>query len=400
MSINAAKTKDYNRSRVLNVIRKGRNLSRNEIADDIGLSAPAVGNLVAELIRDGLVREVGRRSPQRGQPPIELELCADGAYTIGLFLERNMIEGVLVNLGGDVLEQKQILLDQTPTPEEALEHLKTLVGKLYLPRYKTRFLGVGLATFGPLDVEAGTINAPQFSNDWLGVPLRDQLAEATRLNVYLDNDATAAAIGEYWYGAGRDYPNFLYIHICEGLGGGLFLNGHVYRGSSLNAAEFGHMLVERDGKIHYLEDIVSLERFTQNLKGRRYGKNSVVAVEKAFTKKEPALLTRLDEAASALAKAIVSVDHLLDLDAVILGGQLSNNILKHLYTETQKRCEPFYMRGKPRRGELVLGQTGEHSAALGAATLPLYDTFVEIARVHSGLVVSPSQGGNDSLAVK
>jgi predicted NBD/HSP70 family sugar kinase len=343
---------------------------------------------------------VGRRSPQRGQPPIELEVCADGAYTIGLFLERNMIEGVLVNLGGDVLEQKQILLEQTPTPHEALKHLTDLVNKLYLPRYKKRFLGVGLATFGPLDVEAGTINAPQFSNDWLSVPLRDQLAAATGLPVYLDNDATAAAIGEYWYGAGRDYPNFLYIHICEGLGGGLFLNGHVYRGSSLNAAEFGHMLAERNGKVHYLEDIVSLERFTQNLKGKRYGKNSVVAVEKAFAKKEPALLTRLDEAASALAKAIVSVDHLLDLDAIILGGQLSNNVLRHLYNETQQRCEPFYMRGKPRRGELVLGQTGEHSAALGAATLPLYDTFVETARVSTGLVLSSGQGGEESLSVR
>ncbi len=400
MSINAAKTKDYNRSKVLNVIRKGSNLSRNEIADEIGLSAPAVGNLVAELIRDGLVREVGRRSQQRGQPPIELELCADGAYTIGLFLERNMIEGVLVNLVGDVLEQQQIFLDETPTPEEALRHLQGLVKHLYRPKYQERFLGVGLATFGPLDVEAGTINAPQFSDAWLRVPLRDQLAEATHLTVYLDNDATAAAIGEYWYGAGRIYPNFLYIHICEGLGGGLFLNGHVYRGSSLNAAEFGHMLLEHSGKVHYLEDIVSLERFSEGLKGRRYGKNSVIAVEKAFTKKEPALLTRLDEAATVLAKAIVSVDHLLDLDAIILGGQLSNTVLQHLLSETEKRCEPFYMRGKPRRGELVLGQTGEHSAALGAATLPLYDTFVEVARLHLGPVVSSSQGGEDSFVVR
>jgi predicted NBD/HSP70 family sugar kinase len=396
VSINAVKTKDYNRSRVLNVIRKVTKLSRNEIADDIGLSAPAVGNLVAELIRDGLVREVGRRSPQRGQPPIELELCAEGAYAIGLFLERNMIEGVLVNLVGDVLEQKQILLDQAPTPQEALGHLQGLVKDLYLPHYEQRFLGVGLATFGPLDIEAGTINAPQFSDPWIAVPLRDQLAKAINLTVYLDNDATAAAIGEYWYGAGRNYLNFLYIHICEGLGGGLFLNGHVYRGSSLNAAEFGHMLLEHEGSVHYLEDIVSLQRFTQDLKGR-YGKNSVIAVEKAFIKKESTLLTRLDEAATALAKAIVSVDHLLDLDAIILGGQLSNKVLRHLLSETQKRCEPFYMRGKPRRGQLVLGQTGEHSAALGAATLPLYDTFVEVARLHLEPASSSSQGGEVRL---
>jgi predicted NBD/HSP70 family sugar kinase len=339
------------------------------------------------------VREVGRRSPQRGQPPIELELCPDGAYALGLFLERNMIEGILVNLAGEVLDQKQRLLNQAPTPQEALEHLKTLVKELYPSQFAQRFLGVGLAAFGPMDVEAGIINAPQLSEAWVGVPLRDQLAEATQLTVYLDNNATAAAIGEYWYGAGRHYPNFLYIHISEGLGGGLFLNGRVYRGSTLNAAEFGHMLLDHQGSVHYLEDIVSLHGFTQHLKGR-YGDNSVIAVEKAFEKNDPDLLKALEEASLALAKAIVSADHLLDLDAIILGGQLSDTLLQYVLAAVQKRCEPFYMRGKLRRGQIVLGQTGEHSAALGAATLPLYDAFSP-ARLHElEPVLSPSQGGD------
>ncbi len=397
MSINAAKTKDYNRSRVLNLIRKVSKLSRNEIAEEIGLSAPAVGNLVAELIRDGLVREVGRRSPQRGQPPIELELCADGAYAIGLFLERNMIEGVLVNLVGEVLGQRQILLDHAPSPSEALEHLKKLVQELYPQQHASRFRGVGLATFGPLDIETGTISAPQLSKNWVGIPLRDQLAEATNLTVYLDNDATAAAIGEYWYGAGRHYPNFLYIHICEGLGGGLFLNGHVYRGSSLNAAEFGHMLLPHQGEMHYLEDIVSLEAFAEGLP---YNKNSVLAVQQGFEQKDAKLFSRLDTAASALATTIVSVDHLLDLDAIILGGQVSQGVLRYLQNEILRHSEPFYMRGKRHRGQIVLGQTDEHSAALGAATLPLYDAFVEPARLHLESSYSSSQGGESELVVK
>ena len=68
-----------------------------------------------------------------------------------------------------------------------------------------------------------------------------------------------------------------------GVGMGLVIDGKTYHGSTGAAAEFGHMLLEHQETVHYLEDIVSLQRFTQDLKG--YGKNSVIAVEKAFAKK-------------------------------------------------------------------------------------------------------------------
>jgi predicted NBD/HSP70 family sugar kinase len=373
---------------VLNAIRKGKNLSRNEIAEEIGLSAPAVGNLVAELIREGLVREVGRRSPLRGQPPIELELCPEGAYALGLLLERSLIAGVLVNLAGEVIDQRELHLDATPSPQEALNHLTSLVKELNQPPYSAKLLGVGLATFGPLDLEAGTISTPQFSNEWIRIPLRDQLSEATGLTVYLDNDATAAAIGEYWYGAGRQYPNYLYINLCEGLGGGLFLNGRAYRGASLNAAELGHMLVKYEGRLCFLEEAVSLQAFAERL---GYKQNPLLELERAFEQKEAKLLEVLEEAAELLAQTIMSVDHLLDLDAIILGGQTSKLVLQHLLEKIQVYSEPFRMKGKAHKGQLVLGQTGAKGAALGAASLPLYDTFVRPARMMTGQVFSSSQ---------
>ena len=388
MAINATKAKDINRSRVLNAIRKGDKLSRNEIAEEIGLTAPAVGNLVSELIRDGLVREVGRRSPLRGQPPIELELCPEGAYALGLLLERSLIAGVLVNLAGEVLDHRDIHLSSTPSPQEALGHLSELVKELNQPLYTPKLLGVGLATFGPLDLEAGTISTPQFSNEWNRIPLRDQLSEATGLTVYLDNDATAAAIGEYWYGAGRQYPNYLYINLCDGLGGGLFLNGRAYRGASLNAAELGHMLIKYKGRLCFLEEVVSLQAFAQRL---GYKQNPLCELELAFKQKDSDLLEVLEEAAELLAQTIVSVDHLLDLDAIILGGQTSKLVLQHLLERIQLYSEPFRMKGKTHKGQLVLGQTGASGATLGAASLPLYDAFVRPARMMTGQVFSSSQ---------
>jgi len=379
VSINAAKAKDINRLRVLNSIRKNSGLSRQEIAESIGLSAPAVGNIVTELIAEGLVRELGRRSKQRGQPAKELEFCADGAYAMGLFLELNEVSAVVVNLNGDIQEQKQVSLSQELSPDEAVSILLELVEALLSPSYKEKLLGIGLATFGPLNLEKGTINAPQRSNAWVNVPLRDQIAEKTQYTVYLDNDATAAAIGEHWYGAGQIYPNYLYIHMTDGLGGGLFLNGEVYRGGSLNAAEFGHMLIKHNGRIQYLEEIVSLKAFAKKLDI----KPSIAEFERLFKQADASLLACLDEAAEILAQSIVSVDHLLDLDAIILGGHLSEAFLQYLLDKTQLHCEPLFMRGKPSHTELILGYTGQHSAVLGAATLPLYDAFIQPARISS-----------------
>lgn len=95
--------------------------------------------------------------------------------------------------------------------------------------------------------------------------------------------------------------------------------------------------------------------------------------------------------ATSLTVHLDSADHLLDLDAISLGTQLSLKILAYLQHNIQM---PLYVCSKPYRYQLVFGQTGEHSAALGAATLPLYDTFVEPARFHLEPIFSSSQGGD------
>ena len=390
MAINAVKAKDINRSHVLNIIRKRSRLSRQEIAESIGLSAPAVGYLVSELIEQGLVVEQGRRSKMRGQPAIELELCPNGAHTIGLHLKRNEIIGIVVNLIGEIKSQKIIALDSLPLPEETLTIFSEIIDELYKPEKHNNFLGVGLASFGPLDLEKGSINAPHISNHWVDVALRDLLASKSNLTVYLDNDATAAAIGEHWYGIGQNYPNYLSIDIGEGLGGGLFLNGQAYRGSSLNAGEFGHILVNDDGELKFLEDIIGLKAFAAKL-GPKYSNNTLKNLEQAFEQKDKILLSHLDKVAKVLAQAIVSADNLLDLDAIILGGQLSKGCLEYLLDKTNNYSEPIFMRGKPKRAKILIGKMGNLSAALGAATLPIYDRFVIPATLSSNAKVFHSE---------
>ena len=243
-------------------------------------------------------------------------------------------------------------------------------------------LGVGLASVAPLELGAGTVNAPPFFPDsWQQIPLRQRLADSLGLSVFLDNNATAAATGEYWYGDGRRYPNFLFVHLAVGLSGELFLDGRVFRGSTFNAGEIGHMIVGGErleppfrGTRGNLESYASLFALRHDLGDETYGN-----LERAFAEHDPALLRWLERAARFFAQAVVSVANLLDLDAVVFGGLLPEALNAHLAARvSEHRAAAAFenLAGRPQRARCVAARTARNGAALGAAMLPVYDAFV------------------------
>ena len=103
--------------------------------------------------------------------------------------------------------------------------------------------GIGIGAPGPLDIPRGLLTEPPNLPGWHDVPLRQIIAERTGLATYLENDANAAAIGEYLYGGGRGTRNMVYVTVSTGIGGGLILDGQIYHGTSGGAGEIGHMTI-------------------------------------------------------------------------------------------------------------------------------------------------------------
>jgi len=109
------------------------------------------------------------------------------------------------------------------------------------------FAGVGIGSPGPLDRKTGTvISTPNLG--WRNFPLRDLIQNAVGLPAMLDNDANAAAYGEWWLGAGRDARSLVGITLGTGIGGGVVLDGELYHGASDAAAEIGHMTIDSTGR--------------------------------------------------------------------------------------------------------------------------------------------------------
>lgn len=108
--------------------------------------------------------------------------------------------------------------------------------------------GIGVSAPGPIDAETGVVTTPPNLPGWKNVPLARLLAEDLGRPALLENDANAAAYGEFRHGAARGCRHILFVTVSTGIGGGLILDGRLYRGASGGAGEVGHMAMVEDGR--------------------------------------------------------------------------------------------------------------------------------------------------------
>ncbi len=366
---------------VLEAIRRYAPVTRSELARYTGFTPATVTNVVAAMIDAGYVEEGGRRPQGRGQPPIELRIRPGATFTLGAHVEHRDLGVVLVDSDGTVVDQAG---ERVPPlrPDETVQRVEALC-RAILARNgvpMARVLGAGLATFGPIDFAYGTVSPLIYDDEWQNVPIRDWLSQRLGLPVYLDNNATASAIGEYWYGTDRDLGDFLHVFLGFGVGGGLFFGGRVHRGTSFNAGEVGHVITDRQGPSWFQGPPGSLESFVSLLAFERdFGEGALAELEARFGDADPDVLAWLDAAARRLAQVAVSADHLLDLGAVVVGGLYPQQILSHMVDTARPIIEALTMRSRPHRAVLRVATAGPFAAALGAAMLPIYDVFLPAA---------------------
>ena len=108
-------------------------------------------------------------------------------------------------------------------------------------------LGVGIASPGPLDIARGCVDGSPNLPGWTGFPIAGEIGKAFGLPARIDNDANAAAVGEFRFGAGKGFPNMVYVTISTGIGGGVMVDGRLMRGANGNAAELGHLTLDIKG---------------------------------------------------------------------------------------------------------------------------------------------------------
>lgn len=388
---NLKHAKLYNVRIVLETIRLFGPLSRTDIARRTELTAQTVTNITRELIEADLVVEVERIQEGRGAPSILLALHSNGGFSIGLDLDKDHLSGILVDLNGNVRRRLKIELN-FPSPDEALDLLENAARQLVKEEQLdiSDVWGVGVGLPGPIGISSGStvtnIVNPKALQGWSNVPVVHLLSSRLKIPVYLENNASAAALGERWYGAGRHIQTFFYVYFGAGLGGGLIINGQLFPGHTGNAGELGYMPVARPKNgiqidTPHLGEYFNLAAMYKNLTDHGFCASKPEDLVELYDQNNAVLLEWIQQGVNQLAPIILGVEYLMDPEAIFFGGRLPDVIIKEMLHRLESILPIMRIKGKTNKPQLLIATSGEYAASLGVATLPLYASFAPIPKL-------------------
>lgn len=237
------------RAAVLDLIRAAGTISRVGLINASGLTGGTISTVVRGLIDDGLVVETGHAESTGGKRRVMLALNHFARYAVGVHLDAARITYVLTDLGGSVVARIARAGAGTDEPADVVARMAREVGALIesVGVERDRILGLGLVSPGPLTPASSVRLTPPAMRHWADYAFGRALERATGLPVVLDNDATAAAIGEHWSGGVGATSTFAALYMGTGIGAGMIQGGITYRGASGNAGEIGHTCLDLDG---------------------------------------------------------------------------------------------------------------------------------------------------------
>lgn len=301
-----------------------------------------------------------------------------GKYVLGVDIGGTNIKMGLVSPKLSVVDRtgfatKSFALDKKKMIRQIVDHIEALVEKNGLTQRNIKGIGIGLP--GLVDTPGGIVRFLPNIPGWRNVPLKKLLEKKLNIPVFLENDVNLIALGEWRYGAGRDAENMVCMTLGTGVGSGLILDGHLYRGAGFSAGELGHMPLNEHGPSCGCGGYGCLETYVGN-------KRLVARAQEITGRKEVTLeemnalagqgnakaLKFWEEAATHIGNNLVGVVNLLNPQRIVIGGGVSNNhrfLFKTINAVIKKRAMPT----QAAMVKIIRAQLGNDAGILGAQVL-------------------------------
>ena len=370
-------TSAHNRRVMIDALRLNGALSRADLARATQLTKQAVSNIIEELERDGFVVSLEAVRKGRGQPSTPYRLVPEGAFAIGLQIDRHLTRAVAVDLLGSVLARAEANLppdDPTAGVEIIFGLIAGVRGQLarLFAQSEKRLVGLGVAMPGPFGLAQFDDNKWMMPA-WQQFPLIERLTAGTGLEVGLQNDAAACATAERMVGAAHGLDNAVCLYVGYGIGAGLILNGELYRGGNGNAGEIGMALLAPSGTV--LEHRASLASLYQHLGLDPSDAGLFERVDALAQTKAPILLDWVAAAAKDLRWSVHLIESIFDPQTVILTSGAPEALARLIVDAMHPLLSSIAERRDRTLPRLQLGITDPWSIALGAAAEPISRTF-------------------------
>ncbi|MDV6330059.1 ROK family transcriptional regulator [Asticcacaulis sp. 201] len=354
-----------NERRILGLIFRRRAMTQLAIAEETDLTQQSVSRIVAGFSDKGLLESGERISAgKRGYPSTSVMICPRYAYSAGVCIGADAVSFALVDFSGTVCYEQRLPLTSLPI-ERVLNWTHKALDEAFaqLSLAEDSLLGMGVAISGSFITDGG-FNTPLCLEEWAGVDVARVFTDRFGVPAFADNDGNAAAMAESLLGAGRWANSFAYLYIATGVGGGLILDGELWRGRFGNAGEFA------GGLPSSIYPFPNLELLRQLVAKDGMVFDSVDALVQGFDPGWPAIndwIARVRDSLSIIASNATSI---LDLDAIVLGGKLpkalAERIIPHIeFFDIRRRAISRPM------AKIVAAETSGDPAAIGAALLPL-----------------------------
>jgi glucokinase len=345
--------------------------TRGALIEATGLSAPTVGNLTTDLIRRGLLIDLGTGPSRGGRRPSFMQFNARHGFVAGIDLGASRVRLAVADLRGDVLDQRVVTTPRESDPDALLsrvaDDLQGLLGKRQVPL--GRLLAVCAGAPGVVDRDQGTVTALAHNLEgWVRVPMAGILERELGATVLVENDVNLAVLGERWRGAAQGHDTCAFLTFGTGIGAGIVVNGRLHHGHHYLAGEIGLMclgpqhLAEGQSPQGSLEMSAGLRALAERWMagGANDVEESVGDLVEAARTGEGRARDLLHEVATLLGLATANLSLVVDPSLIVLGGSL---ILRadSLADEVRR----IVGRIVPRPNQIVVSQLGDEAPLWG-----------------------------------
>jgi len=303
---------------------------------------------------------------------------------------------------GKIISRKYCLALADKGPEAVIDRLLSAANSaMSQAKLKTSELtGIGIAAAGILDAEEGIITTSPNLPNWHDVPLRNIVADRLGITTYIINDASAAALGEHRFGAGKGVDNLIYLTVSTGIGGGIIIDGKLYSGIDGCAGELGHITIEahgpqcKCGNFGCLEVLASgtamakeaAERLSQgetsSILEFTEGKLENITAETvalAARQGDPIACDIVSRAASYLGIGLANLVNIFNPELIVIGGGVSK-MGDMLLEPARKVVKERAFQLPARRVRIVRARLGSNAGILGAVAYILDEQLVQVMK--------------------
>jgi len=375
--------------------------SRDALASQLNFSKTRANAVVAGLIEQGWLDEIGQRASSGGRRAETLQLHRGLGVLLCADLGATSVEVAALTPDLQVLARHGEAVDVRTGPGIVLSRMRTLMREvLSRASIKPRqVIAIGIGVPGPVDFASGQLVEPPLMPQWDSYSIRDDLRADYDAPVWVDNDVNLMALGELWR-LKRTLPNFLVIKVGTGIGCGVVCHGEVYRGANGSAGDVGHICVDPDGPRCHCGNLGCVETMAagpaiarEAAEAAQTGRSAMLAERLAqqgeLTPEDVGLASRAGDAAAnaivqgsgtLIGQMLASVVNFFNPSHVFVGGGVTR--IGPLFLAALRQS--VYHRSlalSTRHLEILYTPLGDQAGLIGAGVLALQETLRSRGRV-------------------